>query len=65
MMYFEKSNETNNSLLNSPDIHIRKGFRSFHTGNIGFVGKRASRLLGVEFRDLKKSCAISIIAAKV
>ena len=65
MMHFEKSNETNNSLLNSLDIHIRKGVRSFHTGNKESVVQSAAKLVAVKVGGVKEKSAASAIAAKV
>ena len=35
-------------------LYFGKGLRSFHTGNIGSVGQRASKLLAVKVGGLKK-----------
>ena len=36
-------------------IYFGKGFRSFHAGNIGFVGQRAAKLAAVKVGGLKRS----------
>ena len=38
-------------------IFVGKGFRYFHTGNIGCVGQRAAKLLAVKVGGLKKKSA--------
>ena len=45
--------------------YFGKGFRSFHTGNIGSVDQRAAKLLAVKVGVLKKKFAISAIPAEV
>ena len=38
-------------------MYIGRGFRSFHTGNMGSVGQRAAKLLAVKVGGLKNKCA--------
>ena len=38
-------------------IYFEKGLRSFYSGNIGSVGQRAAKLLGVKIRVLKEKSA--------
>ena len=46
-------------------LYFGKGFRSFHKGNIGFVGQRASKLLAVKVGVLKKKSAALAIPAEL
>ena len=46
-------------------VYISKGFRSFHTGNLGSVGQRASTLLAVKVGVLKKKSAATAIPAEL
>ena len=46
-------------------IYFGKGFRSFHTSNIGLVGQRAAKLLAVKVGALKKKSAALAIPAEV
>ena len=53
------------SVLSLNSWYILKRFRSFHTGNIGFVGQRAAKLLVIKVGGLKKKSATLAITAKV
>ena len=44
---------------------IGKGFRSFHTGNMGSVGQRAAKLLAFKVGVLKKKSAALAIPPKL
>ena len=44
---------------------IKKGFRSFDDKNLGSVGQRASKLLVVKVKALKKKSAPSAIPAEL
>ena len=46
-------------------MYIEKGFRSFHTGNVGSAGQRASKLLAVKVVALKKKSASYYICVKI
>ena len=46
-------------------IYSKKGFRSFHTGDIGSVVQRASKILTVVVGGLKKKSATFAITAEV
>ena len=46
-------------------LYFGKGFGSFHTGNMGTVGQRASKLLAVKVGVLKKKSAALAIPAKL
>ena len=46
-------------------MYFFKRFRSLNSVNIGSVGKRASKLLAVKFRVLKKKSATSAILVKL
>ena len=48
-----------------PMLYFRDKFRSLHTGNIVSVGQRASNLLAVKVRVLKKKSAALAIPAKL
>ena len=45
-------------------VYFSKGFRSFHTGNMGSVGQRVAKLPALKVRGLKKKSADSAITAK-
>ena len=46
-------------------LYFGKGFRSFHTDNIGSVGQRTSKLLAVKVGVLKKKSAALAIPAEL
>ena len=46
-------------------IYFGKGFRSLHTGNVGSVGERATKLLAVKFGGLTEESTASAITAEV
>ena len=45
--------------------YIERGFRSFHTDNIGSIGQRGAKLLAVKVGGLKKKYAAMVITAEV
>ena len=45
-------------------VYFSKGFKPFHTGNMGSVGQRAAKLPALKFGGLKKKSADSAITAK-
>ena len=45
-------------------VYFSKGFRSFHTGNMGSVGQRAAKLPALKVGGLKKKSADSAITAE-
>ena len=46
-------------------MYIERGLRSFHTGNIGSVGQRATKLLAFKVKGLPKKSATPVITAEV
>ena len=46
-------------------IYFGKGFKSFHTGNVGSVGKRATKLLDVKGGGVKEKFSASAIKTEM